>query len=83
MARLVLKSDQKPRHHGDRLLLSQGNYLLKINTPKEPEKVWLSLNGDKLNGQETNSLSTEITEDGFILKADIQSENCVVDWFIE
>ena len=71
--------------HGERIIFSYGDYLVKIQTPMKPKRIWLSMLSDKLSvcqGQLTY-VAAKVQEDGFLIKATIRTNECQVDWFIE
>ena len=67
------------------LLLASGNHEIVVKTGFPPTKVFVSVTDEGVQacGGDLSNAATSLQEDGFILYANIKSDNATVKWIVK
>jgi hypothetical protein len=72
---------------GGELLLSYGKTVITVPTKFQGNSIWLNTEEPEDSIHvccgEVNSIGAEIIENGFVIYADIKTDKCLVQWFLE
>lgn len=72
---------------GGEIILSHGHNVVNVPTNASGKRIWLSIDEHDhaipVCCGDINVVGAKLTNDGFILCADIKTDTCVVQWFIE
>jgi hypothetical protein len=69
------------------IVLSHGHHTLNVPTCARGRRIWLSIDEPThaipVCYGDINTIGAKITSDGFMICADIKTDTCIVQWFLE
>lgn len=73
--------------NANRIVLAPGNYKIEYELPRTPKKIWLYVDRNDaavpVCQATVNLLGAKIKDKGFTLAAEINGNECLVEWFAE
>jgi hypothetical protein len=72
---------------GGEIILTHGHNVVTVPTNAQGKRIWLSIDEPThaipVCCGELNVIGAKLIKDGFVLCADIKTDGCIVQWFIE
>lgn len=72
---------------GGEIVLSHGHHTLTVPTRNQGRRIWLSIDEPSHSIPvcygDINTIGANLTDGGFVICADIKTDTCVVQWFLE
>ena len=72
---------------GGEIILTCGHNVVNVPTNAQGKRVWLSIDEPThaipVCCGDLNVVGAKLVKDGFVLCADIKTDGCIIQWFIE